>query len=85
MTTTRDLIEQRFLEATAEKEALYASVKPAQDELDAAAAEFEQARLKWQAAKERLIPQLEKQKIAELSQEITQLASALGGKLMSQG
>jgi uncharacterized protein YhaN len=91
---TKTLLRQRFDEAKAEKAALEAAAAPLRGRLDAAAAEFEQARLKWEKAKEELLPQIlaierpddpEKPHIVKLSEEIATLAAALGGRRMHDG
>lgn len=75
--STKDILQSRFEQAKAELAVLEQSITPARAKLDAAAAEHEQARLKWQAVKAECVPKLQKPIFVELSREIAALANAL--------
>lgn len=92
--STKDLLRQRLKELLQAKADLEARAAPLRAKLDAAAREYEQARLKWEAVKDQLLPQIRaieqpedatKPHIVRLSQEISAVATALGGYRMSGG
>lgn len=85
MATAKELMQAGLKEAQAALAAHEKKVSPIRAKLDAAAAEHERARLKWQAAKDELVPQLDKPTAVKLAQEVSALARALGGKTMSGG